>query len=81
MSQEEDFEDMIRLAEAMESQYNHLFDKVIVNGDIATAFRELRADLEKVEQAGVWWIPAQWQCSSPSMHGEAAVSWVAGFEP
>lgn len=66
MSQEEDFEDMIDLAEAMESQCGHLFDKVIVNGDIATAFRELRADLEKVEQAEVWWIPAEWLCSSPA---------------
>ncbi|KAI3375231.1 hypothetical protein L3Q82_021735, partial [Scortum barcoo] len=55
---EEDFEDMINLAEAMESQYGRMFDKVIVNGDIAVAFRELRADLEKVEEAEVQWIPA-----------------------
>ncbi|XP_049453237.1 MAGUK p55 subfamily member 7-like [Epinephelus fuscoguttatus] len=62
---EEDFEDMINLAETMESQCGHLFDKVIVNGDIAVAFRELRADLEKVLEAEVHWIPAEWICSSP----------------
>ncbi|KAE8291262.1 MAGUK p55 subfamily member 7 [Larimichthys crocea] len=45
---EEDFEDMIDSAETMESQCGHLFDKVIVNGDIAMAFRELKADLKKV---------------------------------
>ncbi|XP_074506582.1 MAGUK p55 subfamily member 7-like [Sebastes fasciatus] len=63
---EEDFEDMISLAETMESQCGHLFDKVIVNGDIAVAFRELKADLEKVKEADVQWIPAEWMCSSPT---------------
>lgn len=66
LSQEEDFEDMIETAETMESQCGHLFDKVIVNGDIAVAFRELRADLERVEQTEVRWIPAEWICSSPT---------------
>lgn len=66
LSQEEDFQDMIDLAETMERQCGHLFDKVIVNGDIAVAFRELKADLEKVEQAEVQWIPAEWICSSPT---------------
>ncbi|XP_028284384.1 MAGUK p55 subfamily member 7-like [Parambassis ranga] len=63
---EEDFEDMIDLAESMYSQYGHLFDKVIVNGDIATAFRELRADLEKIDEAEVHWVPTEWICSSPT---------------
>ncbi|XP_038575315.1 MAGUK p55 subfamily member 7-like [Micropterus salmoides] len=63
---EEDFEDMINLAESMESQYGHLFDKVIVNGDIAVAFRELKDDLKKIEEAEVQWIPAEWICSSPT---------------
>lgn len=66
LSQEEDFEDMIELAETMERQCGHLFDKVIVNGDLAVAFRELRADLERVEQTEVRWIPAEWICSSPT---------------
>ncbi|XP_034743390.1 MAGUK p55 subfamily member 7-like isoform X1 [Etheostoma cragini] len=63
---EEDFEDMINSAETMESQSGQLFDKVIVNGDIGVAFRELKAALEKVKQAEVQWIPAEWICSSPT---------------
>ncbi|XP_041848211.1 MAGUK p55 subfamily member 7-like [Melanotaenia boesemani] len=61
---EEDFEDMIDLAEIMESQYGHLFDKVIVNGDIALAFRELKADLEKIQEAEVQWVPPEWICTT-----------------
>uniref|UniRef100_A0A3Q2UX12 MAGUK p55 subfamily member 7-like n=1 Tax=Haplochromis burtoni TaxID=8153 RepID=A0A3Q2UX12_HAPBU len=63
---EADFEDMIDLAENMERQYGHLFDKVIVNGDIASAFRELRSDLEKIQEARVQWVPTEWSCSSPT---------------
>ncbi|KAG7227309.1 hypothetical protein INR49_000313, partial [Caranx melampygus] len=63
---EEDFEEMIELAETMENQYGHLFDKVIVNGDVALAFRELRAELEKIMEAEVQWIPAEWICASPT---------------
>uniref|UniRef100_UPI0037E9874C MAGUK p55 subfamily member 7-like n=1 Tax=Semicossyphus pulcher TaxID=241346 RepID=UPI0037E9874C len=64
---EEDFEDMIDSAEIMESQCGHLFDKVIINGDIAMAFRELKADLRKVDEEEVQWIPAEWMCpSSPT---------------
>uniref|UniRef100_A0A3B3BNK7 MAGUK p55 subfamily member 7-like n=1 Tax=Oryzias melastigma TaxID=30732 RepID=A0A3B3BNK7_ORYME len=62
---EENFQDMIDLAETMESQYGHLFDKIIVNGDVATAFKELREDLEKVAEPGVQWVPAEW--SRPSL--------------
>ncbi|XP_071348445.1 MAGUK p55 subfamily member 7-like isoform X2 [Trachinotus anak] len=63
---EEDLEDMIDLAETMENQYGHLFDKVIVNGDIALAFRELKAELKKIEEAEVQWVPAEWFCTSPT---------------
>lgn len=65
-SQEEDFQDMIDLAETMENQFGHMFDKVIVNGDVAVAFGELKADLERLGQAAVEWIPAEWVCSSPT---------------
>ncbi|KAK5859594.1 hypothetical protein PBY51_021140 [Eleginops maclovinus] len=61
---EEDFEDMINLADTMEKQYGHLIDKVIVNGDIVVAFRELKADLEKVQKEEVHWFPTEWNCSS-----------------
>ncbi|XP_069367926.1 MAGUK p55 subfamily member 7-like isoform X1 [Paralichthys olivaceus] len=63
---EEDFEHMINLAETMENQHGHLFDKVIVNGDITVAFRELKADLQKIEETEVQWVPAEWICSSPT---------------
>ncbi|XP_053738747.1 MAGUK p55 subfamily member 7-like isoform X1 [Synchiropus splendidus] len=63
---EDDFEDMIYLAKTMEAQYGRLFDKVIVNGDIAAAFRELKADLRRIEEATVQWIPTEWMCCSPT---------------
>ncbi|XP_077581233.1 uncharacterized protein LOC144202121 [Stigmatopora nigra] len=63
---EEDFEDMIYSAESMEAQHGHMFDKVIVNGDVAVAFRELKADLQQLEEAHVRWIPADWLCPSPT---------------
>ncbi|KAM4552595.1 MAGUK p55 subfamily member 7-like [Odontesthes bonariensis] len=63
---EEDFKNMIDLGETMESQYSHLFDKVIVNGDIATAFRDLKASLEKIGEAEVQWVPAEWIYSTPA---------------
>ncbi|KAM9719257.1 MAGUK p55 subfamily member 7-like isoform 2-T2 [Menidia menidia] len=62
---EEDLRSMIDLAETMESQYSRLFDRVIVNGDIAAAFRDLKADLERIQEAAVQWVPAEWVCSSP----------------
>lgn len=57
---------MIDLAETIENQCGHLFDKVIVNGDIAAAFRELKADLQGVDRADVRWIPSEWGCPSPT---------------
>ncbi|XP_036375435.1 MAGUK p55 subfamily member 7-like [Megalops cyprinoides] len=56
---EEDFEEMIVSAQVMETQYGHLFDRVIVNDDLATAFRELRSALEKVESE-TQWVPRHW---------------------
>lgn len=57
--QDEDFEEMLRTAQAMESQYSHLFDKVIVNTDLSTAFGELRLALRKVEVEAQW-VPISW---------------------
>lgn len=57
---------MLDSAETMERHYGHLFDKVIVNGDIAMAFRELKEDLKRIEEASVQWIPAEWVCTSPT---------------
>ncbi|XP_015813005.2 MAGUK p55 subfamily member 7 isoform X2 [Nothobranchius furzeri] len=63
---EEDFEDMIDSAELLERQYGHLFDKLIVNGDIATSFKQLKMELEKMVEAEVRWVPADWNDSTPT---------------
>lgn len=82
--QEEDFEDMIDLAETMENQYGHLFDRVVVNGDVTAAFRELRADLQRVDRAEVQWIPPEWLCP-PATGARRSCGqlggWICGQEP
>lgn len=57
--QEEDFQEMVRTGQTMEIQYSHLFDKVIVNDDLSTAFGELRLALRKVE-VDTQWVPVSW---------------------
>lgn len=57
--QEEDFQDMITSAQAMENKYGHLFEKVIINDDLAMAFIELRDELTKIE-TDTHWIPNTW---------------------
>ncbi|KAM3860234.1 MAGUK p55 subfamily member 7 isoform 2-T2 [Diretmus argenteus] len=56
---EEDFQEMVKAAQMMESQYGHLFEKVIVNDDLAAAFGELRLALKKVEME-THWVPISW---------------------
>ncbi|XP_052405349.1 MAGUK p55 subfamily member 7 [Carassius gibelio] len=56
---EEDFQDMITSAQAMENKYGHLFEKVIINDDLAMAFIELRDKLTKIE-TDTHWIPNTW---------------------
>ncbi len=50
---------MVRAAHVMETQYGHLFEKVIVNDDLSTAFSELRLALKKVETE-THWVPVSW---------------------
>ncbi|CAL8370606.1 unnamed protein product [Boreogadus saida] len=63
---EEDFEDMIVSAEDMETEHSHMFDKVVVNGDLTTAFRELRAALEQASGPDLQWLPAEWVQGPPA---------------
>ncbi|XP_056290550.1 MAGUK p55 subfamily member 7 isoform X3 [Pseudoliparis swirei] len=56
---EEDFQEMVTAAQTLEAQHSHLFEKVIVNEDLLTAFGELRAALRKVEME-THWIPVSW---------------------
>ncbi|XP_063159549.1 MAGUK p55 subfamily member 7 isoform X2 [Candoia aspera] len=57
--QEEDFQEMIKSAQIMESQYSHLFDKVIVNDDLTTAYNELKTIFDKLERE-TFWVPVSW---------------------
>lgn len=50
---------MIVSAQQMENQYSHLFDLVIVNDDLASAFAQLRRALWKVETE-THWVPVSW---------------------
>ncbi|XP_056627643.1 MAGUK p55 subfamily member 7 isoform X2 [Triplophysa dalaica] len=56
---EEDFQEMIDASQMMENQYGHLFEKVIVNDDLTTAFSQLRQALRKVETEAHW-VPISW---------------------
>ncbi|XP_036207989.1 MAGUK p55 subfamily member 7 isoform X2 [Myotis myotis] len=56
---EEDFEEMIKSAQIMESQYGHLFDKIIVNDDLTMAFKELKTTFDKLETE-THWVPVSW---------------------
>lgn len=56
---EEDFQEMERTAQMMETQYSHLFERVIVNDDLAATFSELRLALKKVETE-TQWVPISW---------------------
>uniref|UniRef100_A0A3B4B6A7 Guanylate kinase-like domain-containing protein n=1 Tax=Periophthalmus magnuspinnatus TaxID=409849 RepID=A0A3B4B6A7_9GOBI len=65
-SLKEDFEEMIDTCESMEREYGYMFDKVLVNGDIAVAFRELKSAVLRMTEAEVQWIPMEWVCPSPA---------------
>ncbi|KAG7216687.1 hypothetical protein INR49_021056 [Caranx melampygus] len=56
---EEDFQEMANTALSMETQYGHLFEKVIVNDDLSAAFSELRTALKKIETE-TQWVPVSW---------------------
>lgn len=43
----------------MELQYGHLFDKVIVNDDLTTAYNELKTTFDKLER-DTFWVPVSW---------------------
>nr|XP_033787329.1 MAGUK p55 subfamily member 7 [Geotrypetes seraphini] len=59
---EEDFQEMVKSAQMMENQYSHLFDKIIINDDLVTAYNELKTALDKLE-TDTHWVPVTWQHS------------------
>lgn len=56
---EDDFQEMVKSAQLIESQYNHLFDQVIVNDDLTTAYNELKMTLDRLE-TDTFWVPVSW---------------------
>uniref|UniRef100_A0A8C5QAD9 MAGUK p55 subfamily member 7 n=1 Tax=Leptobrachium leishanense TaxID=445787 RepID=A0A8C5QAD9_9ANUR len=56
---EEDFEEMIQSAQMTDTLYSHLFDKVIVNDDLTTAYNELKLTLDGLESETCW-VPVSW---------------------
>ncbi|XP_040208522.1 MAGUK p55 subfamily member 7 isoform X1 [Rana temporaria] len=56
---DEDFEEMIRSAQLMETQYGHYFDKIIINDDLTTAHNELKSTLDRLERES-FWAPVSW---------------------
>ncbi|XP_007903645.1 MAGUK p55 subfamily member 7 isoform X2 [Callorhinchus milii] len=56
---EDDFQEMIRSAELIEAQHSHLFDKILINGDLSTAYNELKSTLGHLE-SDAFWIPINW---------------------
>ena len=60
---------MISTADDMDTEHSHLFDKVVVNGDLTTAFRELRAALEQALGPDLQWLPAEWGPAEPGPCG------------
>ncbi|XP_078272046.1 MAGUK p55 subfamily member 7 isoform X2 [Rhinoraja longicauda] len=56
---DDDFQEMIKCAELMETQNSHLFDNILVNDDLSVAYKELKAILDDLETKP-FWIPVNW---------------------
>ncbi|XP_066991066.1 MAGUK p55 subfamily member 7 isoform X2 [Anabrus simplex] len=56
---DEEFHEMLHSAERIEFLYIHLFDEVIVNADLSTAFEQLVQAVSRVETEPLW-VPASW---------------------
>lgn len=50
---------MINAAQEMEDKYGYLFERIIINDDLAMVFTEIRAGLKKLEKERNW-IPKMW---------------------
>lgn len=50
---------MIKSSARIEFLYDHLFDESIVNADLAVAFSQLIAAVNRVETEPLW-VPASW---------------------
>lgn len=57
--QDEEFNDIIKSSARIEFLYEHFFDEIIVNTDLAAAFKQLLAAANRVETEPLW-VPASW---------------------
>ncbi|XP_066581182.1 MAGUK p55 subfamily member 7 isoform X2 [Prorops nasuta] len=56
---DEEFHEILHSAARIEFLYSHLFDEVIVNGDLSIAFEQLVNAIHKVKSEPLW-VPASW---------------------
>ncbi|CAM9298231.1 unnamed protein product [Lampetra fluviatilis] len=59
---DEEFQEMLGTAARMEAQFGYLFDKTVVNDELAVAYRELRATADSLERETMW-VPLGWVLS------------------
>ncbi|XP_046633546.1 MAGUK p55 subfamily member 7-like isoform X4 [Daphnia pulicaria] len=56
---DDELTEMIRSGQRIELHYGHLFDDVIVNGDLSTAFEQLLVVARKLDTQSQW-VPVSW---------------------
>nr|CAD7403264.1 unnamed protein product [Timema cristinae] len=56
---DDEFNEMIHSSKRIEFLYSHLFDEVIVNADLSSAFEQLVRAVNRVETESLW-VPASW---------------------
>ncbi|KAK0180853.1 hypothetical protein PV327_003190 [Microctonus hyperodae] len=56
---DDEFREIIHSAARIEFLYSHLFDDVIINGDLPIAFEQLVSAIHRVECEPLW-VPASW---------------------
>ncbi|KAK0082428.1 hypothetical protein PV325_010415 [Microctonus aethiopoides] len=56
---DDEFREIIHSAARIEFLYSHLFDDVIINGDLPIAFEQLVSAIHRVESEPLW-VPASW---------------------
>lgn len=60
---DDEFHDILYLGHKMDFLYGHMFDRIIVNEELARSFHELMAVVKEVE-AEPQWVPASWVVTS-----------------
>jgi len=56
---DEEFRDMLAAGARIEAVYGHLFDSIVVNDDLVSAFETLLRTIRRLDQ-DAFWVPASW---------------------